>query len=398
MKTGLTFDQFEAQVKNNAAHREDVLTQMNNCTVATDRTGHSTFTINGIGDYDTNDVFTRDLFGALKFPRSYAADLSKWHPSLLDANFNVLLKADSSHRLIRSYDAAYTGERAMARTVLSPSYLPLNDDEMVKALRPILDTKGIEVQSAEISPTRTWLKITTPKLKGEVSVSGVVQAGVSISNNEIGRGRIVVTQFLYRLVCTNGMVRGTSGDAEIHRLHRSSALPNFGLTCKKVEAKTADRHAAKNAIWNAVSESVGRVMQGATFQDLLASLQAANQVELIAKADTVELFERLGKQYGLTEQEQNTALANFETDAEKSVWGIANAITKLGNTTESYERASLLERIGGQIIQLPERDWKRLAQLNQWKRGVLCYQHAPTVLAELLKGHNYENLQNHAGD
>jgi hypothetical protein len=43
---------------------------------------------------------------------------------------------------------------------------------------------------------------------------------------------------------------------------------------------------------------------------------------------------------------------------------LANAITRIGNDAQQYERASYLEKVGGEIIQLPEKDWDKLAELN----------------------------------
>jgi hypothetical protein len=82
--------------------------------------------------------------------------------------------------------------------------------------------------------------------------------------------------------------------------------------------------------------------------------KAAHKAKL--KADGGKLIAHVAKRYDLTEAEQLAALANFESEAkERSIWGLANAITRIGNDAQQYERASYLERVGGEIIQLPEK-------------------------------------------
>jgi len=45
-----------------------------------------------------------------------------------------------------------------------------------------------------------------------------------------------------------------------------------------------------------------------------------------------------------------------------SKWGLANAVTSIANKeTGTYDRAIELQRIGGQIIDLPASDWKTIS-------------------------------------
>lgn len=45
-----------------------------------------------------------------------------------------------------------------------------------------------------------------------------------------------------------------------------------------------------------------------------------------------------------------------------SRFGLYNAITRLSQDVESYDRATELERIGAQVIELAKPDWKVLAE------------------------------------
>jgi len=42
-------------------------------------------------------------------------------------------------------------------------------------------------------------------------------------------------------------------------------------------------------------------------------------------------------------------------------WGLVNALTRTAEDVETYDRATDFERFGGQVIELPRRDWERIA-------------------------------------
>jgi hypothetical protein len=44
-----------------------------------------------------------------------------------------------------------------------------------------------------------------------------------------------------------------------------------------------------------------------------------------------------------------------------SQWGLANAVTRAAQDVESYDRATELEALGGDVVILPAGEWKALA-------------------------------------
>ena len=42
-------------------------------------------------------------------------------------------------------------------------------------------------------------------------------------------------------------------------------------------------------------------------------------------------------------------------------WGLVNALTRTAEDVDTYDRATDFERFGGQVIELPRRDWERIA-------------------------------------
>lgn len=365
MNTGIQFNDFVQTIERNAAQRADVVARLNNCEMQSSESG-SVWNIKGLGEYKATPTFHRSVAETLRIPTSYYADMAQDFPALLDANVNAWLRAEpnSSTKLMRLFEGKDSAtKRGIARAVRSTSFLPLDNDELLHHLRPVLDEAGVSVKSCDIGERRTHLKLTTPRLKGDVKVGDTVEAGITISNSEIGYGNFSVQPFLYRLICTNGMTAPIAGSEAIKRIHRSTAIDLERATPFTHLVDTTERKAAKAHIWKTIGDAVGKALEETSFKDLMERLKAANKVK-VTKTNTEKLFEKIAKRYGLSEQEQSAALFNFETDNVRTAWGLANAITKIANNTQSYERATYLENAGGQLMSLPERDWERLVELN----------------------------------
>ena len=43
-------------------------------------------------------------------------------------------------------------------------------------------------------------------------------------------------------------------------------------------------------------------------------------------------------------------------------YGLQWAVTRLAGETNDYDRATELERLGGQVIELPKTDWQRIIE------------------------------------
>ena len=61
-----------------------------------------------------------------------------------------------------------------------------------------------------------YIKVVNPRLEAEVQKGDIVQAGIIISNSEVGLGSVRVMPLVYRLVCLNGMVVNDLGQRRYH--------------------------------------------------------------------------------------------------------------------------------------------------------------------------------------
>ena len=74
----------------------------------------------------------------------------------------------------------------------------------------------VRFESVELTDTNMYLKCVTPRLTFEMAPGDIVQAGVVISNSEVGQGTLSVQPLLYRLVCRNGLI---ASDRSLRKTH-----------------------------------------------------------------------------------------------------------------------------------------------------------------------------------
>jgi hypothetical protein len=80
------------------------------------------------------------------------------------------------------------------------------------------------------------------------------------------------------------------------------------------------------------------------------------------EGDPVKAVEVVQKKFGLNDDERYGVLKHLISGGELSQYGISNAITATSQEVEDYDRASDLERFGGQVIELKRSDWTEIAK------------------------------------
>ena len=156
---------------------------------------------------------------------------------LFDVVVNRLLHGkEGDTRLIRTLDGN-------ARALLSSSFsTDLDNWDVYAASVQAILASGLcqeDVASSEITDTRLYLKVVSPRLKGDVAVGDAVQAGFILTNSEVGAGSLSIRQFVLRLVCQNGaVVEDTYRARHVGRkLEADSAGVVFRSDTREAEAK-----------------------------------------------------------------------------------------------------------------------------------------------------------------
>ena len=67
------------------------------------------------------------------------------------------------------------------------------------------------------------------------------------------------------------------------------------------------------------------------------------------------------QKFNLDDTEKSGVLQHLIKGGDLSQYGLSNAVTAMSADVEDYDRASDLERVGGQIIELPKSDWHTIS-------------------------------------
>jgi hypothetical protein len=248
------------------------------------------------------------------------------------------------------------------RAFLSDSYRPLDNIGVAEAVLPVLGSMpGLKIVSCEVTERRLYIKAINERVQGEVRKGDVVQAGVYISNSEVGCGALWVTPLIFRLVCLNGMIRE---DAQMRKYHAGKNLSaQFGEGAIDWNRITDETKAATDrAFWLTVRDMTKMALEDTRFAQHLDVLRAAAGQKIDREPE--EVVEVVGRKLGYTETEGKGVLKHLLMGGDLTRWGMANAVTRFSQDVSSYDRATELERIGGQVVELPQTEWRKLASVN----------------------------------
>lgn len=297
-------------------------------------------------DGRVNDIADRQLaeYAGVPFP-FYERLRNEYQPEFAQV-VNAILVKQGDRRLVRTLDGN-------VRAFLSDRYRRLDNAELLESVLPVLtDFPGIEIASCEVTEKKLYLKIVYPKVEGEVRVGEVVQAGVVVSNSEVGHGSFSIQSLIYKLACKNGLITGSA----LKKAHLGRRLEEEGVIDYSDEAKFAD----DKALYLKTRDVLRAALNGVTFEENLLKLREAAGQKI--EGNPVKAVELLAKKVSLIESEKDSVLRHLIEGADLSRWGLVNAVTRAAQDVSSYDRSTELEAIGHRVIELPASDWRELAK------------------------------------
>ena len=301
--------------------------------------------------FGTTDLFHRQIGSTLGIPAKYYDLMRSQKPELLADNVNAWFGDRDQSYMIRSMDY---GAGRVARALLSDRYRRIDNLEVATAVLPLFAGKEeMEVVSTEVSPNRLYLKIVNHRLEMEVVPGDYVQAGVVISNSEVGLGAVSVQPLVYRLVCTNGMVVNDFGERRAHVGRAVKALEDSFQLYSDETMEAEDK-----AFMLKLRDTTLAALEAARFAQIVGRLQESTQVKITGRVQDV--IELTGKAYDLNQPEQDSILNYLIAGGDLSLYGLSNAITRASQDVESYDRATALEGIGWQVATMPGTQWKEI--------------------------------------
>jgi len=301
----------------------------------------------GAKQFTATESCRRQLADRLKIPFTYFERMRTNQPELLDRNVNTWLHREPEQRLIRTLDGR-------ARAFLSDRYRRLDNYDLLEHVLPILrELPGARFESMELTEARMYVKVVSPRVEFEIQPGDLVQAGVVISNSEIGQGSLSVQPLVYRLVCSNGLIAPDRAMRKQHvgRLQEAST--------EEITIFRDDTLAAEDkAFYLKVRDVVQAAVSQATFEQTAAKMRATLGIKLTG--DPVKAVEVLATRYLLNEQERSGVLRSLIAEADLSGYGLVNAITGYAQQVDDYDRATELEQLGGRLLDQSKSEWDAL--------------------------------------
>lgn len=307
--------------------------------------------------FEITDNFHQQVANRLKIPKTYYDRLIDDHRELLLQNVNELFKREPEIRMVRTLDGK-------ARAFLSRQFRRVDNEQILEATLPVIKNDfDTEILSTYVDENRMKFKCLfrgeehTVDLGTTGNRADSVQAGFEMGNSEVGRGSFYIRGFLYRGRCLNGMVFGLDETASFKQIHVGSKLGvDEGMLLSQETMRKEDDliiSAAKDVLTNLSSPKFTQQVG-----DKLRALKNRQPVK-----DAHAAVEAITKELRMTETESRGVLESFIRDQDYSQWGMVNAVTEQANREDDYVRASKIEELGNNIINLPANRWTRIANM-----------------------------------
>jgi hypothetical protein len=284
-----------------------------------------------------------------KIPKVYGDLLRSGQPDLLENNINRRLSlAPAVPRYVRTYDDPRSTARI--RAILSDKFRALDYYDLVRACAQKFAGSRFQVLDSNVTDTSLYIKATVPSLfravKGSKVENDVIAPMIYISNSEVGAGRVKVSRGTYRKVCNNGMCREVV-KARNH-VGRGTGLGDDGHGFE-VNFSDETRNLMDAAFWAELSDTIDAAVSEESFNAVMAKLEGIATVELPSPKFAVEYVQST---YKFTSDEADAIMDNLIKGGDSTHYGLWNAVTALSHTTEDYDRAVEIERIGSQVLDI----------------------------------------------
>lgn len=380
MKAGLTIEELATEVMRQKDAKADYI--VNTSMLAMEHCGTELVLrvlddshIDRIEPLDIADTAHRQIGTRLGIPAKYYGKMLTEHPDLLVTNVNAWFEREPTERMLRVLDGK-------VRAYLSNSYMRMDHYEIFASVLPVIgEIPDVQFVSCHITDNRMYIKAVDPHLTAEVAPGDTVKAGVVISNSEVGLGSVSVQPLIYRELDGNGIAVAGATTKRIHRGRVNSAEEHFMLASQEVLTE-ADR-----TFLTELQETVRSATDEEQFSQIVTLMQSAKH-QAMNTADIPAVVHTAGRDFGITDTEQNGVLQRLIESDDLSLYGLANAVTRHSQDVESYDRATDLEGIGFNILRMKvrgdrmhdiaKRERMTFRQINQALER--CY---PTVISVL---------------
>jgi hypothetical protein len=357
MKTGMSLVQMAETLMAQAEQKRDYVAPTGSLTMSPDA---KRVAIGTAAEGALTRHAERQLAAKLEIPVAFYDRLRDRHPDLLSNTVNTLFQREPQKVMVRTLNDS-------VRAFVSDRFRPLDNFDLFQAIAPELINMGARVESCELTETKLYIKALAPWLDRELAMPPGLQMGVgnniftrkvigaiTISNSEVGAGALSISPAIFERQCTNLAVFKSDGYG---KLHVGKALGG-----DDVQQYLSDetKRLSDAAVWAQARDVVKATLDGRVIDQIIAKMEAARGD--VIEANPTGVVEVFAKRNRFTEEEKGDLLKHLVGSGEMTRYGLQWAVTRMANDAADYDRASELERLGGQVIELSKNEWKEIVK------------------------------------
>lgn len=264
-----------------------------------------------------SDFARGELCGKLSIPSRYITRCIESNNTMLAAeNMNYWLQNDKRNLLIRNYDGACRG-------VLSGSYSAYDAPEILTTLAEVFDPATFVLKGSFINEERLHLRMIDKNLLDIEDED--LYAGITLDSSDIGRSGLSVKFFIWKQVCTNGLVIAKSAAKMFRQKHIGITHDDFAEGLQGGLKKFDD-------LKEKIAESIRETSK------------------IPADKDLESLIEEIKNTTNLSDQAAEKVVELMEVKYAPTRWGLINGITEVAQDFTLETRLRLEEIAGNMLV------------------------------------------------
>lgn len=229
-------------------------------------------------------------------------------------NFRAWADEAKGNMLIRENEG-------VVRAVLSDSYAPFDSYKVLRTLKYTMNMKRFQPTQVYLSEDRLvvrFVDFTPLPLKD----GSPLYVGVAVSSSDVGRGSLSMKMFLYRSVCTNGLLISSGNGTLYKQSHIGESM---------TESKMQVFQRAFNNMDLITEEMIETIKQ--------------NRERALKDFEMQILVEKVKRELKLS-KEKSEQFESLVGGYEPTKWGIVNSVTELAQEFSLDRRLELEEWAG----------------------------------------------------
>ena len=263
-----------------------------------------------------SQLATAHLCGKLNVPSRYFTRLVESNNKVLAAeNINCWLDGDKRTFFLRGYAGQIRG-------VLSGSYSVYDAPEILETLAEVFDPETFVLKGSFINSERLHVRLIQKEM---LDVEGEdLYAGISLDSSDVGRSGLTVKFFIWKKVCTNGLVIAKSAARLFKQKHIGINHDEFAEGLREGLEKFEE-------LKEKIAESIRETSKIPVNEDL------------------EKLIEEIKDTTNLSDQAAEKVVELMQVKYAPTRWGLINGITEVAQDF-TLETRLQLEEIAGNML------------------------------------------------